>query len=236
MTSAPSPHATLKARSRGIGLGVMAGDLGALRDTARQALGWGCDILHFDVMDGVFVPGLTAGPGFVRALDCGALRDVHLMVQDPGAQVAGFVAAGADLITVHADAASAATAIAEIRAADRPVLAGLALMPGTPVDMALIEATAPDLVMVLSLDPRNATPPDITAACARLTDLRARLGTNTLLAFDGGVTARTIAEIAAAGPDLVVSGSAIFKAPDPGLAFADMARALAHPGPLGAST
>jgi ribulose-phosphate 3-epimerase len=238
MTSDPSLKSALKARARGISLGVMAGDLGDLRTTAERARSWGCDILHFDVMDGVFVPGLTAGPGFVKALDCGALRDVHLMVQDPAAQVAGFVAAGADIVTVHAEAETATAAIAEIRraAVDRPVLAGLALMPGTGLDAALslIGETAADLVMVLSLDPRTGTPPDIAAACKRLTEVHARLDGTALLAFDGGVTADTMAEIAAARPDMVVSGSAVFKAPDPARAFRDMAVTLAQPAPLGA--
>lgn len=217
---------SLRARARGISLGLYAADLGDLRGAANRAVGWGCGILHFDVMDGVFVPGMTAGPGFVASLDSGALRDVHLMVENPAEHVASYVKAGADLITVQAESNGAGEAIAAIRAAaDRPVLAGLALMPGTSLDEVCdLLDMKPDMILVLSLDPRTKNPPDITAACARITELRARFGADgPLLAFDGGVTLDTIGEIAACGPDMIVSGSAVLGAPDPKSAFQAMA-------------
>jgi len=219
---------SLKSRARGISLGLYAADLGDLRGAARKAADWGCGILHYDVMDGVFVPGMTAGPGVVAATDIGLLRDVHLMVQDPGAHVGSYIKSGADMICVHAESDNAGAAIAAIKAADRPVLAGLALMPGTTLDVAgpLLDLN-PDMILVLSLDPRTKTPPDITAACARLRDLRARFGPDgPVLAFDGGVTMDSLDEIANCAPDMIVSGSAVFGAPDPKTAFAVMARAI----------
>jgi len=219
----------LKSRSRGISLGIMAADQGHLRLAARQSAAWGCKILHFDVMDGVFVPAMTAGPGNVNALNNGQLHDVHLMVNSPSAHVASYVKAGADMITVHAEAPDAADAITAIRAAalkaDRPVLAGLALMPGTTLAQAAgLLAMSPDLILILSLDPRSNTPPDITTACARVTELRA-LAPDAVLAFDGGVTLETLPEIAAAAPDVIVSGSAVFGAKNPQSAFEIMERA-----------
>lgn len=222
----------LKARTHGISLGVFAADLGALRASAQGAIGWGCGVLHFDVMDGVFVPQMIGGPGFVNALDIGAVRDVHLMIDHPERQVESYVAAGADIITVHAEAPGTAQAIATIRTAaaraGRPVLVGLGLMPGTRLeDINHLLAMAPDMILVLSLDPRDATTPDIATACARITTLRNRFGADgPLLAFDGGVTLASIGEIAACQPDLIVSGSAVFKADDPERAFRDMAGAM----------
>lgn len=223
---------TLKSRSRGISLGLLAADLGNLRAAAKDAASWGCDIMHFDVMDGVFVPGMTAGPGFVKALDTGMLRDVHLMVEHPAKHVASYVKAGADIITVHAESEGAAEAINTIRLSAGetgcPVLAGLGIMPGTSLaDISDLLDLKPDMILVLSLDPRGKNPPDISAACDRLRELRNMFGPDgPLLAFDGGVTLDSIAEIAACKPDMIVSGSAVLGAANPQQAFNAMAAAL----------
>jgi len=215
----------LKSKIRGISLGLFAADLGNLRRAAQNVAEWGCKTLHFDVMDGVFVPQMVGGPGFVAAMDVGMLRDVHLMVQNPADHVESYIKAGADMITVHAESAGAAKAIEAIKASERPVLAGLALMPGTTLDDAApLLALNPDMILVLSLDPRG-TPPDITAACARLTELR-QLAPDAVLAFDGGVTKDSIEEIAASKPDMVVSGSAVLAAKKPKRAYSAMVKAL----------
>ncbi len=215
----------LKSRAKGISLGLFAADLGNLRRTAQNVAEWDCDILHFDIMDGVFVPQMIGGPGFVAAMDLGLLRDVHLMVQNPAAHVESYIKAGADMITVHAESDNATEAIKIIQASKRPVMAGLALVPGTTLeDAAPLLALNPDMILVLSLDPRG-TPADITAACARLTELRETVP-DTMLAFDGGVTLDSITEIAACAPDMVVSGSAVLGAKKPKRAFAAMVKAL----------
>lgn len=215
----------LKSRAKGISLGLFAADPGNLRRTAQNVAEWGCHILHFDIMDGVFVPQMIGGPSFVEAMGPGLLRDVHLMVRNPAAHVESYIKAGADMITVHAESENAAEAIKIIQASERPVLAGLALMPGTTLDDAApLLALVPDMILVLSLDPRG-TPADITAACARLTGLR-KIAPDAVLAFDGGVTLDSIAEIAACAPDMVVSGSAVLGAEKPEAAFAAMVKAL----------
>ena len=215
----------LKSCAKGISLGLFAADLGNLRRAAQNVAEWDCDILHFDIMDGVFVPQMIGGPGFVAAMDLGLLRDVHLMVQNPAAHVESYIKAGADMITVHAESDNAAEAIKIIQASERPVMAGLALMPGTTLaDAAPLLALNPDMILVLSLDPRG-TPADITAACARLTELR-EIAPDAMLAFDGGVTLDSITEIAACAPDMVVSGSAVLGAKKPKRAFAAMVKAL----------
>ncbi|MEM6461992.1 MAG: ribulose phosphate epimerase [Pseudomonadota bacterium] len=219
---------TLKRRCRGICLGIFAGDPGNLRGNAEAAAGWGCDILHFDVMDGIFVPQISAGPAFVKALAGSMIRDVHLMVQRPSEQVAGFVAAGADIVTVQAESEGATQALRRIRSAaqdaQRPVLAGVCLLPDTSLaEAAELLTMEPDLVLVAALDPRGKQPPDVRRACARVVELRQRFDENgPLIQFDGGVTAETIAEIASAAPDMVVSGSAVMRAEDPAAAFRRM--------------
>jgi len=233
-------NTSLYARAHGISLGLYAADLGHLSEAAEIAVGWGCDILHFDVMDGCFVPSLSAGPGFVKALNCGALRDVHLMVAHPLDHIAAFVAAGADIITVHAESQNAGDALDLIKKTasthKKTVLAGLALMPGTALaDIEPLLALKPDMILVLSLDPRNGAKPDIAKACERIHVLRERFGENgPILAFDGGVTLDSIDEIAASGVDMIVSGSAVFKAENPAGAFREMAKTLTPLAPDGA--
>ena len=234
--------ARLRARLSGLSLGVFAADHGRLHEAAEQAASWGAAALHFDVMDGAFVPTITGGPAFVAALDTGLPRDVHLMVETPSRQVAAFAEAGADVITIHAEVPDAAEAIAGIRAASRkqgrPILAGLALMPDTGIDAAAaVLALAPDLVLVLAVDPRRNAAPAIEPALAKLAALRMRhRGNAPLFAFDGGVTLTTIDAVAAGTPDLVVSGSAVFAAPDPQVAFARLAAAFGVTGAPVAAT
>ncbi len=235
---AANPMTVLRGRCRGLSAGIFAADPGALSAAAGRLAGWGGAIVHFDVMDGVFVPQITAGPAFVAALGtglgaglgAGLLRDVHLMVQEPARHVAGFVKAGADIIAVHAEATGAAQALAAIRTAaaaqGRPVLAGLAVMPGTALDsLAPLLALRPDLILVLALDPRDGKAADLPAASARLRDLRRRCAELApdhapVFAFDGGVTEASVAEAASTAPEIIVSGSAIFGAAEPGRAFA----------------
>ncbi len=216
----------LSERCRGISLGLYAGDLGRLQDEAAEAKGWGCEILHFDVMDGVFVPQFTAGPGFLKGLGGEMVLDAHLMVQRPADHVAGFVAAGADIIAIHAESETPKAAIDAIRnAADehgREVIAGVSLMPGTSLsDIGALFDMKPELVLVLALDPRNGGGVDIAQACARVAQIRDRLP-DARVAFDGGVTLDTIDEIMSAAPDIVVSGSAVMRAGDRKAAFQAM--------------
>ncbi len=230
----------LRRRARGISAGLFAAPLDRLGETVAAMAAWPAGIVHFDIMDGVFVPQITGGPGFVAALGSGLLRDVHLMVADPAAHVDSFADAGADLISVHAEAPGAAAALAAVRAASerlgRPVLAGLAVMPSTPLDdLAPLLDPLPDCITLLALDPRDGSPADLDRAGDRLDALRARLApARPLFAIDGGVTGASIAAAVRSGPDMVVSGSAIFRAEDPGAAFGALARVWADRAPANA--
>ncbi len=215
----------LRRRCRGISAGVFAAPLGHLDAAVRDLEGWGGGMLHFDVMDGVFVPQITGGAAFVAAIGAGLVRDVHLMVERPARHVEAFARAGADLITVHAEAPDAAEALSRVRECRkrtaRPILAGLAVLPETPLDLlAPLLDPAPDLVLLLSLDPRTGTPADVSHAAERLRRLAGSFGQERpVMAIDGGIDEATVAEAAAAGADVVVSGSAIFRAARPEAAF-----------------
>jgi len=229
MPTAPSD--ILRQKARGVSVGLFAAPLGRLDEAVRELTLWQAGIAHFDVMDGVFVPQITAGPAFVAALGTGVLRDVHLMVENPAAHVDSFADAGADLITVHAEAPGAKLALDAVRAASerlgRPILTGLAVMPSTPVEsLAPLLAPVPDLLLVLALDPRDGKPADFTRANQRIAALREAVApARPLMAIDGGVTLDTISAATEAGPDMVVSGSAIFRAPDPEAAYRSLAQA-----------
>lgn len=227
--------AALRSRARGISLGLFAGDVGALRKTAATVQGWGAALAHFDIMDGVFVPQLTGGPAFVTALDrVEILRDVHLMVAQPSRHVSDFVMAGAHIVTVHAEAPDCLDALHLLRETSaqigRPVLAGVAVMPGTDLaSLVPLMQGQPDLILSLALDPRNKTRADIGLAGDRLqqlADMARRAGGDPLLAIDGGITVETTPAAASFGPDIIVSGSAVLQAVDPASTFATMAAAM----------
>jgi ribulose-phosphate 3-epimerase len=215
---------SLRERYAGVSLGIFAGDPCNLAQEAEAARHWGCDILHYDVMDGVFVPQFTGGPGFLKMPGNAMFRDVHLMVQRPADHVAAFVAAGADAITIHVESEGCVEAISAIRAAGtlRDVLVGVSLMPGTPLDVANAAfEMVPDLVLVLAVDPRSSAPADVAQGCARMAEIR-KLLPDAIMAFDGGVTLDSLPQVVAAGAKVVVSGSAIMRAADPRQTFLTM--------------
>ncbi|MEM9710046.1 MAG: ribulose phosphate epimerase [Pseudomonadota bacterium] len=223
-------------QSADISLGLFAGDMTRLAESAADAASWGASIFHFDVMDGVFVPQLTAGAAALKGLGKWGRLDVHLMVARPADHVVDFIEAGADLLTIHAEAEEPGNAFRlareEAKARKRDLSVGFALMPGTSLDeVEPLWDLAPDIVLVLGLDPRDGQPADISKATQRVAALKKRLP-RAIIAFDGGVTGKTIPDIAAARPNLVVSGSAVMRAPDPAGAFQQMAAHLraAHQG------
>jgi ribulose-phosphate 3-epimerase len=218
-------------RERRVAPSILSADFARLGAQVEQVMTAGARVIHVDVMDGRFVPPITIGPLIVGALAdqvhaAGGLLDVHLMIESPERQVAEFARAGADAITVHAEATPhlhrALTAIREAGCA-----AGAAINPATPT-AALAEVAAAgvlDLALCMSVNPGWGGQPFIEASLAKLARLRAALPRHVAVEVDGGVDPTTAGPCAEQGASLLVAGSAIFGAADPAAAYARIATA-----------
>ncbi|MGM0645078.1 MAG: ribulose-phosphate 3-epimerase [Thermodesulfobacteriota bacterium] len=171
--------------------------------------------VHWDVMDGQFVPNITLGPPVIKAArsKSSLFFDVHLMVQDPGRYIEDFAAAGADLIGVHAEAClHLERVISQI--AETGAQSAIALNPATPLSHIDYLLPQLDMVLIMSVNPGFGGQSFIPFCLEKIKALRARLdilGLATRIQVDGGVTLDNTAAITAAGADTLVSGSAFFK-------------------------
>jgi ribulose-phosphate 3-epimerase len=200
--------------------GILTADLADLASEVRLLERAGVELLHFDVMDGCFCPMMTLGPPMIQAVKTSMRKDVHLMVNDPLEKVQDYVAAGADIITVHVESGRhihrVLQQLANMKNAndtDRRLIRGVALNPGTPVEAIepLLDET--DLILLLSVNPGWSGQSFLGSTPARIRRVRQILSSarkDVLLGVDGGITRSNVAEVAATGVDLIVTGSAIF--------------------------
>jgi ribulose-phosphate 3-epimerase len=202
---------------QGIAPSILAADFGRLSEQVQLVLDAGAPVIHVDVMDGHFVPPITMGPLAVTAIaeqvhSAGAKIDVHLMIERPERQIEAFAEAGADSITVHAEATPhlhyALQAIKEAGC-----LSGLALNPGTPAEA--VSELAPDMVLCMTVNPGWGGQQFLEHSLSKLVRLRELIGPGTALEVDGGIDATTAAKCAAAGATVFVAGTAVFGAQDP---------------------
>jgi ribulose-phosphate 3-epimerase len=206
--------------TRRIAPSILAADFGRLREQVREVLDAGASVIHVDVMDGHFVPPITMGPNAVEALrDLGAHLDVHLMIERPERQVADFARAGAGTITIHAEATPHLDYTLEaIR--DAGCRAGLAVCPSTP--LAVFGEVEPDQALCMTVNPGWGGQAFIPRSLDRIRRLRALIGDDADLEVDGGIDAGTAGPCAEAGASLFVAGTAVFGAPDPAAAYAEL--------------
>jgi ribulose-phosphate 3-epimerase len=214
--------------------GVLTADLTRLGDELeilRDKAAWA----HVDVMDGVFCPQLTVGPAFVAAAaSTGMPIDAHLITEEPRRLLPEIAAAGAAVITVHAEATRHLhRTMAEMTAlaAERRFLRGVAINPGTPVQAVEPVLWLADLVLVLAVSPGwpgQAPVPGTRQRVLAVRDLARRAGAEVLVGVDGGVTLGNAAEIAGWGADVIVSGSAIYDRKDPAGNLDLMIKQLSH--------
>ncbi|MGK0498430.1 MAG: ribulose-phosphate 3-epimerase [Oceanicoccus sp.] len=211
---------------------ILSADFARLGEEVDAVLAAGADVVHFDVMDNHYVPNLTIGPMVCKALrnhGVTAPIDVHLMVSPVDGLIADFAAAGASYITFHPDASTHVDrSLSMIREAG--CKAGLVLNPAMGVEPLKYVMDKLDMILLMSVNPGFGGQKFIPATLDKLREVRQLIdasGYDIRLEVDGGVTVDNIREIAEAGADTFVAGSAIYNKPDYGDAIAAMREQLA---------
>jgi ribulose-phosphate 3-epimerase len=214
--------------ARRVAPSILSADFARLGEQVAEVMEAGARLIHVDVMDGHFVPPITIGPLVVSALadqvhEAGGALEVHLMIERPEAQLAEFARAGADAITIHAEAtAHANRALGAIR--DSGCLAGLALNPGTPVAAASELISDLDLLLCMTVNPGWGGQAFIPTSPDKVRRAR-QIASRSAIEVDGGIDESTAGGVAEAGATLFVAGSAIFADPEPAAAYTRIAQA-----------
>jgi ribulose-phosphate 3-epimerase len=207
---------------------ILSADFARLGAQVEEVMDAGARVIHFDVMDGHFVPPITIGPLVLSGIAdqvhaAGGAVDVHLMIEAPERQIAEFAEAGADSITFHEEATPHANrtlhAISELGC-----LAGVAINPGTPAEAVAELGGYADIVLCMTVNPGWGGQSFIVTSPAKVERLRALAG-EARIEVDGGIDTTTAGSVATAGASLFVAGSAVFGADDPATAYSEIASA-----------
>jgi ribulose-phosphate 3-epimerase len=198
---------------------ILSADFSRLGEQVGRVMDAGARIIHVDVMDGHFVPNITVGPLVVQSLaplvhGRGGVFSVHLMIERPEDYLEAFVEAGADAVSVHAEACSSLYhAIETLRALGAG--AGVALNPGTSLSVVREVAALVDYVLVMTVNPGFGAQKLIEPALAKVPELRRMLPEDKAIEVDGGVNRGNIRRVVEAGANWIVAGSAVFGSEDP---------------------
>jgi ribulose-phosphate 3-epimerase len=222
---APIPVPRLRDIVPTLSAGVLTADLADLASEVKLLERAGVNLLHFDVMDGCFCPMMTLGPPVIKAVKTSMRKDVHLMIAEPLEKIEDYIAAGADIITVHVESCRHIHRVFQNLAgmknandSDFGLIRGVALNPGTPVEAIEPLLEYVDLIMVLSVNPGWSGQAFLSSTPDRIRKVRQMLSSakrDVLVGVDGGITRSNITEVAATGVDLMVTGSAIFDGKNP---------------------
>ncbi len=193
---------------------ILSADFSKLGEEIKKAEKAGADLIHVDVMDGHFVPNITIGPPVVKAIKkvTSLPLDVHLMIEDPDKYIEAFAKAGADIITVHAEASTHLhRSIQYIK--DNKVKAGVSLNPATPLDVLDFILSEVDMVLVMSVNPGFGGQEFIPQSLGKikmLKDMIEKKKYKVEIEVDGGINVDNAGDVAKAGADILVMGNAFF--------------------------
>ena len=205
---------------------VLAADFARLGDDVKRVEEAGAQYIHLDVMDGIFVPNISFGAPVISALRkaSGMVFDVHLMITDPIRYIDDFVKAGADIITIHYESCDDPVAVVDY-IKSKGVRAAVAIKPATPVDVLYPMVEKLDMALIMTVEPGfggQKLIPETVPKVKALRDYANAKGVEIDIEVDGGVTTDNLGTLTDAGANVIVAGSAIFKAENPSEIIAKM--------------